>query len=208
MSSIKLDSVIKWRELEVGCGVGNACFPLMEVLPSCHIYAIDFSSRAVALLRSHPEFKDDRVTAAVIDVSESNVDLQKQLSCPLVDFASLIFSLSAISPEKMPIVIRNVKAVLKPGVGRVLFRDYAVGDLAQLRFKRNPQKKKLGDNFYLRGDGTRCYYFTEDVLKSLFEKEGFECERLAVIERDVPNRKRDIKMHRKWIQAVFLLKSD
>ena len=45
----------------------------------------------------------------------------------------MVFVLSAISPEKMHAALANVARVLKPGSGRLLFRDYAQGDLAQER---------------------------------------------------------------------------
>ncbi|KAF0776036.1 hypothetical protein AaE_000263, partial [Aphanomyces astaci] len=37
--------------LEVGCGVGNAALPLLEVNPRLHVVAIDFADKAVELFR-------------------------------------------------------------------------------------------------------------------------------------------------------------
>ena len=57
--------------------------------------------------------------------------------------------------------VRNVAAVLRPGQGRVYVRDYARGDLAQHRLSSTPRPQQLAEDFYLRMDGTRAYYFTE-----------------------------------------------
>jgi hypothetical protein len=55
--------------------------------------------------------------------------------------------------------LRNVASVLKPGTGRVQFRDYADGDMAQTRLQDSQGVKHIRGNFYARGDGTCCYYF-------------------------------------------------
>ena len=51
--------------------------------------------------------------------------------------------------------------ILKPG-GLLFFRDYGLYDHAMLRF--NP-RNKLSDNFYVRQDGTRAYYFSKGRLQ-------------------------------------------
>jgi len=42
------------RLFEVGCGVGNAIIPLLEMHSRLHVHAVDFAKSAVAILRSHP----------------------------------------------------------------------------------------------------------------------------------------------------------
>ena len=67
-------------------------------------------------------------------------------------------------------VVLNVSSVMRgAGEGRVLVRDYAAGDLAQARFAVK-EGQRLGDNFYVRGDGTRAYYFTPAALKGIFRR--------------------------------------
>ena len=56
-----------------------------------------------------------------------------------------------------------VLQVLKPGKN-VLFRDYGLYDHAMLRFKAG---SKLGENFYVRQDGTRSYFFTDGKIKGI-----------------------------------------
>ena len=92
-----------------------------------------------------------------------------------VDVVLMIFVFSALAPAQWGRAVRNVWRVLKPG-GRVLFRDYGRGDLAQVRFKKG---RWMGDNFYVRGDGTRVYFFEREELERIWggergDKEGGE----------------------------------
>lgn len=184
--------------LEVGCGAGNTIFPLISTFPNVFMYACDFSPRAINLIKAHKDYEEDRVHAFVCDATVD--DLTAEIPTASVDIVTLIFVLSAVSPEKMSQVLQNIRHVLKPN-GHVLLRDYAIGDLAQERFTSKEQK--ISDNFYVRGDGTRAFYFSEEVLTSLFIRNGFTSEKIEVHHKRVENRSRGLVMDRRWIQGEF-----
>lgn len=184
--------------LEIGCGAGNTIFPLLATYPDVFVYACDFSPRAVNLVKMHKDFKESQVSAFVCDLTVD--DLSKEISPSSIDIVTMIFVLSAVSPDKMPLVLQNIIKILKPN-GYVLFRDYAIGDLAQERFTSKDQK--ISENFYVRGDGTRAFYFSNEFLTSLFKENGFAVEELGLCCKQVENRSRELVMNRRWIQAVF-----
>ncbi|XP_062101326.1 uncharacterized protein LOC133807169 [Humulus lupulus] len=186
--------------LEIGCGAGNTIFPLVATYPDIFVYACDFSQRAVNLVKAHKDFRDSHVSAFVCDLTVD--DLKDHISPSSVDIVTMIFVLSAVSPEKMSLVLQNVRKVLKPG-GYVLFRDYATGDLAQERLISKDQK--ISENFYVRGDGTRAFYFSNEFLTSMFKDNGFDVEELGLCCKQVENRSRELVMNRRWVQAVFCI---
>lgn len=87
--------------------------------------------------------------------------------------------------------------------GSILFRDYAVGDMAQMRFDGKSEAQKLEENFYVRSDGTRAYYFNEQELIDLMAKHGFEMRACRVVDKVIENRKQKSEMRRLWIQGKF-----
>ncbi|XP_011081661.1 uncharacterized protein LOC105164656 isoform X2 [Sesamum indicum] len=184
--------------LEVGCGAGNTIFPLLATYPDILIHACDFSPRAVNLVKMHKDFTEARVNAFVCDLTID--DLSLHVAPSSVDIVTMIFVLSAVSPEKMPMVVQNIRKVLKPN-GRILFRDYATGDLAQERFTGKEQK--ISENFYVRGDGTRAFYFSDEFLRNIFKENGFNMEEHVLCCKQVENRSKEIVMNRRWVQAVF-----
>eukprot|EP00803_Ostreobium_quekettii_P003831 evm.model.scf_404.3 EVM.evm.TU.scf_404.3 scf_404:66256-70198(+) len=192
--------------LEVGCGSGSTVYPLRAANPQATIYAVDFSAKAIELVMHHPEYDAAKVHAFVADLTCD--PLSQHIAPKTVDICTMVFVLSAISPEKMPKVLRSVAEVLDPEVGCLYFRDYAKGDLAEQRFAAEGRQQKLAENFYVRGDGTRCYYFSKEYVLSLFEGEGFTCTSIRICERKVENRAQKLVMHRKWVQAVFKLHKD
>ncbi|KAL0311857.1 UNVERIFIED_CONTAM: tRNA N(3)-methylcytidine methyltransferase METTL6 [Sesamum radiatum] len=186
------------HHFSVGCGAGNTIFPLLATYPDIFIHACDFSPRAVNLVKMHKDFTEARVNAFVCDLTID--DLCLHVAPSSVDIVTMIFVLSAVSPEKMPMVVQNIRKVLKPN-GRILFRDYATGDLAQERFTGKEQK--ISENFYVRGDGTRAFYFSDEFLRNIFKENGFNMEEHVLCCKQVENRSKEIVMNRRWVQAVF-----
>jgi len=102
------------------------------------------------------------ITASVWDLSSAAPP--PGLAPRSADILVLVFVLSALHPSEWPRAVSNIAQILKPG-GLVLMRDYGRYDLTQLRFKAG---RLLDDNFYIRGDGTRVYFFELDELALLF----------------------------------------
>ena len=150
--------------LEVGAGAGNTAFPILKANENdkLMVHACDFSRKAVELIRANEAYDADHIQASVWDIS-SEVLPPGVRECS-VDLVLLVFIFSALSPTQWDAAVGNVWRVLKPG-GEVCFRDYGKGDLTQVRFKKG---RLLEDNFYIRGDGTRVYFFEEDELKRIW----------------------------------------
>ncbi|KAI0873630.1 methyltransferase [Hypoxylon argillaceum] len=150
--------------LEVGAGAGNTAFPILanNKNSKLKLHACDFSKKAVEVMRSHAEYNTELMQADVWDVASE--ELPPDVEENTVDVVLMIFIFSALSPLQWDRAVRNIYRVLKPG-GEVCFRDYGRGDLAQVRFKKG---RYLEENFYIRGDGTRVYFFEKDELARIW----------------------------------------
>lgn len=185
--------------LEVGCGAGNTVFPLLmhNENPDLRLVATDYSSTAVNVVKRgelYPKAPHGigEIRAAVWDITskpdpESGVDysLPEGVEPGSIDVLTVIYVLSALHPKEWEQAMHNLYTALKPG-GLLCVRDYGRHDLAQLRIK----KERLLDveNFYIRGDGTRVYFFEKEQLGGLMtapprgeaeDKHMFEISQLA-----------------------------
>ncbi|KKZ64079.1 hypothetical protein EMCG_01575 [[Emmonsia] crescens] len=216
--------------LEVGAGAGNSAFPILASNKNeqLRLHACDYSKKAVEVMRKSEQYDEKYMQADVWDVSAEGEDsLPPGIGPDSVDVVVMIFIFSALSPSEWGRAVRNIHRVLKPG-GQVLFRDYGKGDLAQVRFKSG---RWMGDNFYVRGDGTRVYFFEKDELTHIWgrwsrqngipetsesgnadstnvppdapDDAGFDILALGVDQRLIVNRQRKLKMYRCWMQGRF-----
>ena len=197
---VSVEKVEKTRIMEVGCGVGNTIFPILEHCDedSVFVYGCDFSPTAIDIVQSHELYNPDKCSAFVCDISQVTLDMPVPQNS--LDVITIIFVLSAINPNDMAHCIANLARYLKPG-GHVLFRDYGRYDLAQLRFKNG---RCLSDNFYARGDGTKVYFTTQEEVDKLFCDAGLVKVQNIVDRRLQVNRARKLKMYRVWIQCKYM----
>ena len=99
------------------------------------------------MLKAHKDYNEDRCLAYVKDLTSEPLP-EVRAVCPAgADCVSMFFVLSAISPEKMPAVLKSAYDCLALG-GRVLFRDYGVRDLSQLRFAEGRELPTLALSRY------------------------------------------------------------
>ncbi|KAJ2454952.1 hypothetical protein EV183_001213 [Coemansia sp. RSA 2336] len=187
--SVNTASQSKFNIMEVGCGAGNAVFPILADIadPRLFVYACDYSQVAVDVVKASKAYDQQRCTAFVWDLAST--ELPPDVQPESIDIMLMIFVFSALHPKQWRQAVENAYRLLKPG-GILLFRDYGRNDLAQVRFKKS---RLLEDNLYIRGDGTRVYFFTNDELAEIFGAK-FEIEQNAIDRRLLVNRKRELKI--------------
>uniref|UniRef100_A0A665W1Q5 tRNA N(3)-cytidine methyltransferase n=1 Tax=Echeneis naucrates TaxID=173247 RepID=A0A665W1Q5_ECHNA len=187
------------RILEVGCGVGNSVFPIINSIKEtdAFLYCCDFSPRAIQMIRDHPDYDDSVCYAFVHDICEEMASFP--FPSQSLDVILAVFVLSSIHPERIQGVVKRLSTYLKHG-GIFLFRDYGRYDFAQLRFKKG---RCLSENFYTRGDGTCVYFFTKEEVHALFSNAGLEEIQNLEDRRLQVNRGKKVAMHRVWMQSKY-----
>ena len=190
--------------LEAGCGTGASVWPMLEENPSIFAFATDLSKTAIDIMRGTATYDTARCRGFVSDYAavDAPATLSRELGGRAMDAVLLMYSLSAVAPEHHRRALAGLVAQIKPG-GAVLFRDYARGDLAQVRFDKDAKEKRLGDNFYVRCDGTRSFFFTPEGLAALAKECGLEVVEMRYVKRVVENKAMQVQMKRLWLHARF-----
>ena len=181
--------------LEVGCGVGNTLLPLCRVVDDAILVGIDCSDTAITLLRAKALRLglSDRVIAAVDDIENGDI-----MPMPInIHYATAVFVLSALDAEAHLRVLKSLFSILAPTSGALFIRDYAVGDLKQMKFK---DESVLASNFYVRHDKTRAFFFHLSELATLVIAAGFRIDSAVVCMKRVVNRKLNVTMDRRFVQ--------
>lgn len=208
--------------LEFGCGCGNALIPLLLQLPKLSVVGFDLSNEAILMLRTSAieNRVNDRISCFVRDACDKNVHLdaftEQQAQVPLLaadlqvhrpllqrgfDIVLMLFMLSAMAPEKHVPILKEAFASLRPG-GYLVFRDYAFGDAAQLRFGTGKKLDKDG-SLFVRQDGTLAYFFTIDRLRYIASQAHLEEVDAKVLFRRYANRALGVELRRVFVSAVF-----
>lgn len=117
------------------------------------MHCCDYSAVAIDLLKAEPRYNPDRMRAFVADITAPG-SLTQEVPAGSVDVITAIFVLSANAAEPLHRAVLEMKAVLKPGTGTVLVRDYAAGDLAEERLAAQGKHRHISNHLYSRGDGT------------------------------------------------------
>ncbi len=180
--TIKLPLILKGkRVLELGVGNGKTLKAIIKQKPSETI-VVDFSEEAIKIVKSQFE----KVKFYDYDVRELH------FSDGEFDIIVCYYLLNNMLEKDRKKAIKEIFRVLKKS-GKVLFRDFAVGDYRQTG-------EKMEDNTILHKNGIICHFFTDDELKKLFS--NFDISELKIDER-FPIRKNK-KIKRRIISGVFV----
>lgn len=191
--------------VELGCGCGASLVPVLKANATCRATACDVSPTAVALLREVVEaagIASARVCAFAHDATAAPVEAAvsgPRLVGLCADICLLVFTLSAVQPDKMRGMLELARSTLRPG-GLLLVRDYGLYDMTALRF---PPEQRLADRLYHRSDGTLAYFFSCENLTERCESAGFVTEDVKYARVMLRNRKNGQTMRRVFVQGRF-----
>ncbi|XP_041857820.1 mRNA N(3)-methylcytidine methyltransferase METTL8 isoform X2 [Melanotaenia boesemani] len=89
-----------FRIMEVGCGVGNSVFPIVNNIKGkdAFLYCCDFSPRAIQMVKNHPDYDDSVCHAFVHDICEEVASFP--FPPQSLDVILAVFVFSSIHPDR------------------------------------------------------------------------------------------------------------
>jgi methyltransferase-like protein 6 len=207
LQQLPVDDVVSL--VEIGCGVGNAVLPLLAHTAEnlarpdqFQVFGFDISQVAVNLLKQRATDLgfSGRLHCTQHDLAKEPVP-SAFMPRP-APFGTMIFVLSSVPVADHEAFVSRIGALMAPG-GVLLVRDYCAEDHAQTRFGPGKQVEDETGCTYARSNGTLSHFFTEDELRGLFSRHGFEPIEVRIVERLVENRKQHLTMERRWLNGRF-----
>lgn len=217
---------------EIGCGCGSALLPVLKANPAARVTACDVSPTAIELLkvaaereridlnRIHSFPYDASIETTTQTIPEINsITTQEQGTTgriqettkstaggPLAglnaDYVLMIFTLSALWPKDMLCMLRHAYHALRPG-GLLLFRDYGLYDMAQLRFPGSQLLDPGESLVYQRLDGTLSSFFSIGRMEKLAHDAGLQVVECEYVTTFIKNRKKKTELKRVFVHGVF-----
>jgi predicted O-methyltransferase YrrM len=119
--------------VEIGAGCGSSILPVMRAQPQARVTVCDVSATCLEQLQGAMQLlglEPQRCRSFVADGTDPG--LAQQLARCCADVALIMFTLSAVEPAGMLVMMQNAAASLQPG-GLLCVRDHALYDMVQLR---------------------------------------------------------------------------
>jgi methyltransferase-like protein 6 len=222
--------------LEIGCGSGSSCLPILRssdsentIILACDCSAVavdvcnsviesskDVSKNFCAFVSDPSLERDETDTTFPQDVKAAHVQFLAEVNTNdedigLADVVLMMFVLSAVPPKRVARFMKQICDATKCG-GKVCFRDYALYDLPMMRlncvYSRCCDADGKAPRLYERGDGTLSRFFNLDTVKEIFESAGFVAEELRYATVFNNNRKTGERLKRAFVHAVFRKPAD
>lgn len=183
-----LDGLSGKRVIDLGCGAG-ACLGVTATRAK-EVLCVDVSTMALELVKE----KFPMVDTLQCDLQGDGTELPRNWA----DLGLLVFTLSALRPDRQIEALRHCAATLKPG-GVLLFRDYGMFDHVQTK----EHTMRVGECTIQKGDGVLCTFFDLEFIIMAFGVAGLtlhEPPKYCTVKN--LNRKTGEELFRVFVQAV------
>jgi methyltransferase-like protein 6 len=185
--------------VELGCGCGSAILPILRSNPTARATVCDISPTSVSQLQDAAASAGISERVHSFAANAADLNLHERLIHLQANACLIVFTLSAVLPHEMLIMLRNAYASLAPG-GVFLIRDHGMYDMVQMRMQT---ANRLDTNLYRLADGTISYFFTTEDLAAKCISVGFEVVECKYVTINSTNRKTNLTLKRVFVHGVF-----